>query len=244
MSEAKWLAGRHSVVTNTATLLGRAIVKKFAEHGAIIAYGAPDALSGEQLYGEIKGDSPESFFEILNLADAASVENFCAVVNARFPVVRVLVNNPHSPVCKGLFESDDSDDADLFKIYQRGIMQTQRAFLGRMLEHGHCGIVNISSNAVFQGVPGDLRRSAANAAIGGMTRVPVIEGGERDVRVNELLVSHAVYEPEMAAAPLAATGDRPDIECAAETVLFLASDMSSYVNGVALHVDGGARRAI
>jgi len=156
----------------------------------------------------------------------------------------VLVNNPYSPVRKGLLDSDDGDDEELLQIYQRSIMQTQRAFLERMLEHKNCSIVNISSNAVFHGVPGDLRRATANAAIGGMTRVPVIEGGQHDVRVNELLVSHAVYEPEMASAPLAAAGGRPDIECAAEAALFLASDMSGFVNGVALNVDGGARRAI
>jgi len=244
MSDAGLLSGRYAVVTDAGTPLGRAVVGKFAEQGAIVAFGAPDEASGARLLSEISRASPESFYQVMRLSDAASVENFCARVNAKFPVVRVLVNNPYSPVRKSLLDSDDADDAELLQIYQHSLVQTQRAFIGKMLEEGHCSIVNISSGAVFQGATGDLRRSTANAAIGGMTRVPVIEGGKTNVRANELLVSRSVNEPEMAPAPLAAGIRRPDVECAVEAALFLASDMSSYVNGVALNVDGGARLSL
>jgi len=244
MIEVKWLAGRRAVVTHTATTFGREIVKKFAEHGAIVAFAAPDIASGERLLDEINAHSPDSFFAVCDLADKEAVAAFCAIVNERFPIVEILVNNPYSPVVKGLFETTDAEDSELFQIYQHSIVQTQRAFMGKMLERGNCAILNVSTNAVFQGNIGDLRRSTAAATVGGMTRVPVIEGGERNVRANELLVSYGVYEPEMPNAPLHTNGGRSDIASAVETALFLVSDMSSFVDGVALHVDGGARRAL
>lgn len=244
MSEFRLLEGRRVVITCASTPLGRAIAVKFAEQGAIVAFGVADGESGERLLSEMRAASPDSFFMVMDLSQTAEIDAFCALVNERFPLVNVLVNNPYLKTRRGLLESDDESEAMLFQVYQHSIVQTQRAFLGMMLAEGRSCIVNIASNEAFTPVSGGILPSAANAAIGGLTRIPAIEGGDSGVRANELLVSYAVNELEMARAPLSHTGGRRDIECAAEAALFLASDMSSYINGVSLNVDGGARLII
>jgi NAD(P)-dependent dehydrogenase (short-subunit alcohol dehydrogenase family) len=244
MSEVRLLENRRAVITCTSTPLGRAIALKFAEQGAIVAFGAPDEESGERLLGEMHNASTDSFYMVMDLSRATEIDAFCALVNERFPVVNVLVNNPYYKMRMGLLESDDENEAMLFQVYQRSIVQTQRAFLGMMLGKGRSCIVNIASSEAFTPVLCAVLSSAANAAIGGMTRIPAIEGGDNGVRANELLVSYAVNEPEMAHAPLSHIGGRRDIDCAVEATLFLASDMSSYVNGVSLNVGGGARHMI
>ena len=226
---SRMLAGKSAVVTCGDSAIGIAIVKLFAEHGATVAIGAKDARVASKLIPSISGISPDSFYWHCDLADADSVEAFCAEVNRHFPLVNVLVNNPRAEYIKAFDDAGEEDDEMMLQIYQRSIMQTLRAFWPAMLKNGGCSVVNISSASVFKAAQGSLMHTMANGAVGGMTRVPAVEGGYREVRVNEILAAYGA-------------NDGADIAGVANAALFLASDMASYVSGVSLSVSGGLQR--
>jgi NAD(P)-dependent dehydrogenase (short-subunit alcohol dehydrogenase family) len=237
----KLLEGKTAVVTCGDSAAGSAIIRLFAEHGATVAIGAKDSEIGAGLISEIGRISPDSFFIPCDLADTGSVEAFCSEVNRRVKSVHVLVNNPWMECHKSLEDSDEDDDELILQVYQRSIMQTLRAFWTGMLNTGKCAVVNISSASVFKASQGALLHTMANGAVGGMTRVPAVEGGYREVRVNEILAAYGVNASKPADAPLKACGGgyRADVDGVAKAALFLASDMASYVSGVSLSVSGG-----
>ncbi|MCL2059779.1 MAG: SDR family oxidoreductase [Oscillospiraceae bacterium] len=257
---SKLLDGKYAVVTCGDSPVGCAIVQLFAEHGATVAVGAKDARIASKLIPMIGGMSPGSFFWPCDLADAASVEAFCAEVSKRRPLVNVLVNNPWMESDKALEDADDDYDALILQVYQRSIVQTLRAFWLAMLEAGGCSVVNISSSTVFKAVQGSFMHTVANGAVGGMTRVPAVEGGHHEVRVNEILAAFGANRAAPSQAPLndgltrawenafsaadsrAFGGFRPDVAGIARAALFLASDMASYISGMSLSVSGGAQR--
>ena len=238
------LEGKFAVVTCGDTEIGAAIIRLFAEHGVTIAFAAKDTQKASNLLSTIIGISPDSFYQRCDLVIADQIEAFCAEVNRRKPLVDVLVNNPWLEFDKAFDASDEDDDELLLQVYQRSIMQTLRAFWPAMFKAGGCSVVNISSDSVFKSVQGSLMQTMAFGAIGGMTRVPAVEGGYREVRVNEILAgSSAVsvyWNPTTGQSP-AATASNTAISTA-NTALFLASEMASYISGVSLSVGGGKRR--
>ena len=186
LNYSKLLANKFAVVTCGDTGVGAAIVRLFAEHGATVAFGARDESIATSVIRLINGISPESFYYPCDLSVAESVESFCAEINRQRPLVHALINNPWFAWSKPFEDSDEEDDALIFQVYQRSIMQTLRAFWPAMLDAGGCAVVNISSESVVKPVQGALMQTMANGAIGGMTRVPAVEGGAREVRVNEI----------------------------------------------------------
>ncbi len=224
----KLLEGKRAVVSDGDSAVGRAVVRLFAEHGAAVAFGACDWTRAQALLGEIGGISPESFAHPADLADKESVEAFCAEVSERWPLVHVLVNNPFCFKEQSLEHTADEDDDRLLQVYQHSAVQTLRAFWPAMIKAGGCSVVNISSVTVHKPAPGMLMHATANGALGGMTRVPAVEGGIHEVRVNEIYTDYR------------ANGD--DAQGVANAALFFASDMASYVSGVSLSTGGNLAR--
>ena len=222
MDYTKLLAGKRAVVLNGDDALGQAIVQLFSQQGASVAFGLRDPLASRSFQEDICNSSPESFAHPVDLADAASIEEFCAAIKARWPLVHVLVNNPFSDGPQALEHTTDADDAQLLQIYQHSAVQTFRAFWPAMITTcSGCSIINISSTTVHEPMPGQLMHTMANGTLGGMTRVPAVEGGIHEVRVNEIYAGHTAHR---------------DTQGIARTALFLACDMASYVSGASIRV--------
>jgi len=253
----KLLDQKNVVITCGETAVGVAIARLFAEHGANLAIGSKNAsVAGANL------------FLPCDLADARSVESFCAEVSRRFPVVHALINNPWTAYVKGFEDSRDADDDLILQVYQHSIVQTLRAFWPAMLKNGNCSVVNISSRGANRPEPGAVMHATANGAIGGMTRVPAVEGGHREVRVNEIVCGNETYRNEVGGykPPNMAKNDyrvygrpeyvsiiqadiiddsrRIEIESVAKAALFLASDMASYISGISLSVNNGRPQVV
>ena len=262
MNYSKLLEGKYAVITCGDSAIGVAIVRLFAEHGAAVVVGAKDVRAASKLISTIGSIPPDSFCRACDLADANSIEAFCSEVNRRLPLVNILVNNPWMEFDKAFEDADEDDDELILQVYQRSIMQTLRAFWPAMLKAGSCSVVNISSSSVFKAVQGTLLHTMANGAVGGMTRVPAVEGGVREVRVNEILTAYDSNCRMQAntAEDASSTEDASGTEVActagatntaedtyavevANAALFLAGDMASYVSGISLSVSGGLRRA-
>ncbi|HZJ58294.1 MAG TPA: SDR family oxidoreductase [Clostridia bacterium] len=239
---ANLLEGKYAVVTNGGDPGGSAIVKKFAMHGAAVAFGVKDPKTGDRILAEISDHSPQSFYMVLDLAVSEEIEEFCREVKRRFPLTTVLVNNPYGDISKTITGSDEEDDIILLQINQRSVMQTLRAFYGPMRDNRCGSVINISSNTVFKPVSGNPFLTLSMGTMGGLTRTPAFEGGEFYVRINEILSGIRPGQAELSQCPLKVAGSHAN--GMADVVLFLASDMSSYITGQSLTVDGGARRQL
>jgi 3-oxoacyl-[acyl-carrier protein] reductase len=243
VSGEKWLEGKTAVITDANQAVGRAVARLFAAHGAALALGAGDLTQGEELLAEL--DVSNSFVYYCDLSDAGSVEGFCTEVNRRWQLVNILVNNPWTEESGAFETAEDRDDSRILQIYQHSLVQTMRAFWPRMIKAGSCSVIQISSCLVVKPTPGSLARAIGYGAHGGLTRVPAVEGGIHEVRVNEIYAAYGVNTEKRAYAPLKVSGverdGRADVAGAAKAALFLASDMASYISGASISVTGGVR---
>jgi len=236
MNYEKLLNGKNAVVFDGYSQLGRAIAEKFALHGASVAVGMKDP--GDDLLSVLRKHSPDSFVSPCDLGDKRSLDTFCAGVKEKFSAVHVLVINPYAKTTMPLLESSEEDDERLLQIYQLSAVHIMRAFWRSMMDTGNCSVIFIST-----GTPsnvGNPLSAAANGSLGGFVRAGTTDSGWRELRLNEIMTAQSVYEDALAPCPLKTGGGRPDIECTADTALFFASEMSSYISGVTVKVDGGA----
>lgn len=136
---------------------------------------------------------------------------------------------------------------DIIAIHLKGTWNGTRAAAGRMREHGGGAIVNVSSISGKVGLKGQTNYSAAKAGIVGLTKAAAKEVAFKNVRVNAiqpglirtamtLAMPQHVWDEKMAEIPLGRAGEPSEV---AQVVLFLASDMSSYMTGTVLEITGG-----
>ena len=170
--------------------------------------------------------------------------------------VDILVNNVGDFLKPGLpFLETDEDDWDrMFAVNLRSAFLCTKAFAPGMVERGAGSIINVSTIEAFRGIPGQVPYSAFNAAVDGFTRSFALEVAHRGVRVNSiapdvidtLQTNYGARVPSESKehipswVPLGRFGAPGD---AAGVMLFLASDLSRFVTGTTLHVDGGTNAA-
>ena len=171
----------------------------------------------------------------------------------RFGDVDVLVNNVghFMPGAGPFLSSSESDWEGLYEINFKHILRCTRAFAPAMVERGAGSIISVSTVETLRGIPGNAVYSAFKTAITAFTRSFALEVAPAGVRVNAIAPEttdtsqvpvsrwipeeHRARIPDM--IPLGRFG-RPDDHAGA--ALFLASDLSAWVTGITIPVDGGA----
>lgn len=245
------LQDRVVVVTGGSSGNGRAIAIAAAQHGAravVIADVVAEPREGGRPTHEVIGG--DSIFVSCDVSRPDSIEEAIAAAD-RFGGVDVLVNNagivgPASPVLDMAAEDFDH----VLAVNLRGTFLGCRSAGRRMAAQGSGCIVNVASIAGVQGSRSSAAYSASKAGVLLMTRTLAFELGPSGVRVNSVLPG--VIETQMttvdrplasdaaaatvAKVPLGRLGTPADI---ANAVVYLASDLASYVTGASLVVDGG-----
>ena len=249
------LTGRTAVITGAARGIGRACAELFAACGAGVALCD---LRGDELavvaagIRELGGDvlSVEA-----DVREPAPTEAFVTAVSERFGSVDVLVNNAggsfHAPL------SDVSAKGEAMLVAENFTSVTRLVRLVTPLMPGAgAAIVNVTSIEAHQAAPGFAIYAAMKAAVANLTASLALELAERGIRVNaiapdaigtagdddaraQMLAGSARFDP-MLLPPL---GRRGTPDEAARVVLFLATELSAFVTGTTIHVDGGARAA-
>jgi 3alpha(or 20beta)-hydroxysteroid dehydrogenase len=186
--------------------------------------------------------------------DVSSEEQWAAAVaatRARWGSLRVLVNNAAIYRIRPTLELGAEEYLEIVRINQLGVFLGMRACIPLMREAGGGSVINIASTAGLEGVPLALAYTATKHAVVGMTRAAALEFGALGIRVNAvcpgamltplLAETYNVTLSRLAAAPFANAplGRMADPGEVAPTVVFLASDDSSYTTGSAFVVDGG-----
>ncbi len=253
---SRLLDGRVAVVTGAAAGIGSAIAALFAEHGAIIEIADIDGAAATATVDQIVARGGRAAAQVVDVTDPEAVARWAEAVLRAHGRVDVLVNNvgDYRPAVR--FERSTPEDwRAMYDVNLLHVFAVTRAYLPAMEAAGRGSIVNVHSVEAMRGFPGGPVYAAMKAAVAHFTTSLAVAVGRKGVRVNAI-------GPDLTQTDqvdyLAGDGDGADgqddddrwaswapvgrlgwPEDQARVALFLASDLSSYVTGHSIPVDGG-----
>ena len=241
------VAGKVALITGAAQGMGAAHARVLAREGATVAVADIATDAGERLAGELRDAGGRSSYHDHDVTDPDAWRDLVAAVEQAHGLIDILVNNAGVQFRSVGIEADDAEWAKVTAVNQRGVFLGMRAVIPGMTRNGAGSIVNIASVAALVGLSGSIPYQASKAAVLGLTRGAAVSYGPDNIRVNAICPGLVVTGMTESASPAAVEGlkariplgrdGRPEEVSAA--VLFLASDESSYITGVALPIDGG-----
>lgn len=246
------LAGKVAVVTGGGDGIGGAISRLFASHGAQLEIAEIDPDRARQIVADIESAGGRARSHPVDVREPADVERFAQAVLADHDGIDVLVNNvgDYRPLERFVDSSPETWDA-MYKINLHHVFLVTHAFLASMIERGGGSIVNFHSVEGMRGYPGEPVYAAMKAAVAHFTTSLAAGYGRKGIRANgigtDLCQTPQVdyitgWEEHDALWPSwAPVGRLGWPEEQARVALFLASDLSSYVTGHNIPVDGGSK---
>jgi NAD(P)-dependent dehydrogenase (short-subunit alcohol dehydrogenase family) len=244
------LAGKIAIVTGGGAGIGRAITARFVDEGAAVVVAEVDADRARRVQVEL-GDRVVSV--VCDVRDADVAEMLVTAARDSFGRIDVLVNNVghYGGDRKSFHQQTDADWDELHRVNLLHVMRGCRAVIPTLLEQGGGGsIVNVSTIEAFRAIPTRAVYSSYKTAITGLTRSLAVEYGNAGLRVNA--IAPDVTETEQVPyskwvgpdeqhmipvwVPLGRFGQPVDV---AGVAVFLASELSAFVTGTTVHVDGG-----
>ncbi len=244
----KLLEGKNVIITGASRGIGTGIAQVFADQGANVAFTyssseAPAlALEKELLAKDIKAKAYKS-----NAASFSESEDLVAKVLEDFGGIDVLINNAGITKDNLLMRMVEDDFDKVIEINLKSVFNMTKAVQRTMLKQRKGSIINMSSVVGVKGNAGQSNYAASKAGMIGFTKSIALELGSRNIRCNA--IAPGFIETEMTAKldekivqswrdgiPLKRGGAPEDI---ANACLFFASDLSAYVTGQVLNVDGG-----
>ena len=238
------LTGKVALVTGGTRGIGHDICRAFLDAGAKVALCSRDGAAAEKTAHEF-GNGTRGY--VCDVGVAAQVEAFAKTVEKDFGQIDVLVNNAGFTNDKLLFLLTEADwDAVVDTNLKGTFLMTKHAARG-MIKRRWGRVINITSVVGLNGNKGQSNYSASKAGVIGFTKSVAKELASRNVLVNAVAPGYIETEltrnitPEAKKyfqdnIPLGRLGQGPDIAAA---VLFLASDLASYITGQVIVVDGG-----
>ncbi|MFT5736343.1 MAG: 3-oxoacyl-[acyl-carrier protein] reductase [Maribacter sp.] len=245
----KLLDGKNVIITGASRGIGMGIAKVFADHGANVAFTyssseAPAlALEKELTAKGVKAKAYKSNAANFNEADALVNE----VLKDFNGVIDVLINNAGITKDNLLMRMSEADFDTVIDINLKSVFNMTKAVQRTLLKQRRGSIINMSSVVGVKGNAGQTNYAASKAGMIGFTKSVALELGSRNIRCNA--IAPGFIETEMTdkldkkivqgwrdGIPLKRGGSVDDI---ANACLFFASDLSAYVTGQVLNVDGG-----
>ncbi|MCC7201896.1 MAG: SDR family oxidoreductase [Nitrospirae bacterium] len=243
------LSGRVALVTGGSNETGAAVCRVIAEAGSSVViqyYNGKDKAGKTCEYIGSKGGVAANCF--VDLSDRSSIDELFSFIKDKFGRLDILVNNAHFPITRSLVkESEWEGHQEQIDVMMKGTFYCCKRAALFMEESGGGSIINIISTLVDHPVKGYSSFITAASALTGFTKNLAVEAGEKDIRVNMIapgfvLTGHAPYAPQHVqdaisnATPLGRLATPDDI---AGGVLFFSSDLSRFITGQTLVIDGG-----
>ena len=244
----KLLEGKTAIITGASRGIGRGIALVFAQHGANVAFTysasaeAAKALEEELVAYGIKAKGYQS-----NAADFNESQKLADDVVAEFGTIDILINNAGITKDNLLLRISEADFDKVIEVNLKSVFNMTKAVQKTMLKQRHGSIINMSSVVGVKGNAGQSNYAASKAGIIGFSKSIALELGSRNIRCN--VIAPGFIETEMTGKlseevvkgwrdniPLKRGGSPEDV---ANACVFLASEMSAYVTGQTLNVDGG-----
>lgn len=244
----KMLKGKTAVITGSGRGIGKAIAVKLASLGAnIVINDIPQSTDADATCEEIKAMGVGA---ICIKGDVRNIDDVKALVDGavkEFGKIDIFVNNA-GVTRDGLMLRMSEEDWDLvLDINLKGAFHCIKTVARPMMKAKGGSIINIASVVGVMGNAGQANYSASKAGLIGLTKTTAKEFSSRGIRCNAVApgfiasamtdkLSDEVKQQYFDAIPLGKFGTVDNI---ADTVAFLASDMSSYITGQVICVDGG-----
>ena len=244
----KLLENKTVLITGASRGIGKGIATVFAEHGANVVFtysSSLDAANALEIELQALGVQAKGYQS--NAADFEQAQELVENVLADFSTIDVLINNAGITKDNLLMRISEEDFDKVIEVNLKSVFNLTKAVQRTMLKHRYGSIINMSSVVGIKGNAGQSNYSASKAGIIGFSKSIALELGSRNIRCN--VIAPGFIETEMTAQlseevvagwragiPLRRGGTPNDV---ANTCVFLASDLSSYITGQVINVDGG-----
>jgi len=244
----KLLSGKTAIITGASRGIGRAIAKTFAENGANVAFTfLSSVVKAQELEKELSAFGVKVKGYQSDAANTKACEELVTAVVAEFGTVDVLVNNAGITRDNLLMRMSETQWDEVMSANLKSVFNLTKAIQRPMLKARKGSIINMTSVVGIEGNAGQANYAASKAGIIGFSKSVAQELGSRNIRCNA--VAPGFISTEMTAAldqkvidaylediPLKRTGTPEEV---ANLVLYLASDLSSYITGQVIPICGG-----
>ena len=244
----KLLEGKTAIITGASRGIGRGIAQVFAQQGANVAFTYSSSVeAANELETELNALGIKAKGYKSNAGNFQEAQELAETVATEFGSIDILVNNAGITKDNLLMRMSEEDFDQVIEINLKSVFNMTKAVQRTMLKQRKGSIINMSSVVGVKGNAGQTNYAASKAGIIGFSKSVALELGSRNIRSN--VIAPGFIETEMTAKldedtvkgwresiPLKRGGTPEDI---ANVCVFLASDMSAYVTGQTLHVDGG-----
>lgn len=244
----KLLEGKTAIITGASRGIGRGIAKVFAENGANVAFTYSSSVdAAKELEKELNTLGIKSKGYKSNAASFDEAQKLAEDVFKEFGSIDILVNNAGITKDNLLMRISEEDFDTVIEVNLKSVFNMTKAVQRTMLKQRKGSIINMSSVVGVKGNAGQTNYAASKAGIIGFSKSVALELGSRNVRCNAIApgfietemtakLDEATVNTWRSAIPLKRGGTPEDV---ANVCVFLASDLSAYVTGQTIHVDGG-----
>ena len=244
----KLLENKTVLITGASRGIGKGIATVFAEHGANVVFTYSSSVdAANALETELQALGVQAKGYQSNAADFEQAQELVENVLADFSTIDVLINNAGITKDNLLMRISEEDFDKVIEVNLKSVFNLTKAVQRTMLKQRHGSIINMSSVVGVKGNAGQSNYAASKAGIIGFSKSIALELGSRNIRCN--VIAPGFIETEMTAKlseevvagwragiPLKRGGSPNDV---ANACVFLASDLSSYITGQVINVDGG-----
>ncbi|GAA0299014.1 3-oxoacyl-[acyl-carrier protein] reductase [Gracilibacillus halotolerans] len=242
------LQGQVALVTGASRGIGRAIARKLAENGAkVVVNFAGNEQKAQETVDDIISAGGEAIKIKADVSKENDVKNMVKEALETFGRIDILVNNAGITKDNLIMRMSEADFDQVIDTNLKGVFLCTKSVIRHMMKQKSGRIINVSSVVGISGNAGQANYVSAKAAVIGLTKTTAKELATRNILVNAIApgfittemtdqLTEEQKEAMLNLIPLQSLGSAEDI---ANAALFLASDMSSYITGQTLQVDGG-----
>jgi len=244
----KLLEGKTAIITGASKGIGRAIATQFALQGANVAFTYLSSVEkGQALEAELQQYGTKVKGYRSNAAHYAEAEAFANQVVADFGTIDILVNNAGITRDGLLMRMSEEQWDEVINTNLKSVFNLTKACLKTFMKNKSGSIINITSVVGLRGNAGQANYAASKAGIIGFTKSVALELGSRNIRSNAIapgfietemtgILNQEVVKGWTDSIPLKRAGKADDV---ANAAVYLGSDLSTYITGQVLQVDGG-----
>ena len=244
----KLLSNKTALIKGATRGIGKSIALIFVKQGANVAFTYNASVTAAQeLETELQNFGVKAKGYQSNAANFQSSQDLVNAVLEEFETIDILVNNAGITKDNLLMRISEEDFDSVIEVNLKSVFNLTKAVIKPMMKQRSGSIINMSSIVGITGNAGQSNYAASKAGIIGFSKSVALELGSRNIRCN--VIAPGFIETEMTAAlpeetvknwragiPLKRGGTPEDV---ANACVFLGSDMSAYVTGQVLSVDGG-----